>query len=64
MSDKHDYRVSIYLGKNLYNEIKERAQEMGLSISQLLKLLISTGLEFGKALENNTMLKGVFDEIK
>lgn len=45
---KHKYRVSVYLGKDLYNEFKEMADFFGVSIASLTKMFIDNGIEFAR----------------
>lgn len=48
---KHKYRVSIYLGKELYEELERTAKVMGVSVSTLARILLNTGNELSKTLE-------------
>lgn len=48
---KHKYRVSIYLGKELYEELQKSAEIMGISVATLAKILLNTGNELSKTLE-------------
>lgn len=49
--NKHKYRVSIYLGKELYEQFKEGAMLMGISVSTFAKIILNTGFELSKTLE-------------
>lgn len=53
MKSNHKYRVSIYLGKELYEEIETMAQFMGIPVATATKILLSTGFELSKAVEQN-----------
>ena len=48
---KHKYRVSVYLGKDIYTELEKQAYVFGMSIASLTKLLIETGFAFANAME-------------
>lgn len=50
---KHLYRVSVYLGKDLYNELDQTAHIMGVSVATLAKIMLNTGYELSKQLEQN-----------
>ena len=49
----HKYRVNVYLGKEVYQELEQDAEFMGVSIATLTKILITTGYQFAKGVENN-----------
>lgn len=53
MKSNHKYRVSIYLGKELYEEIETMAQFMGIPVATATKILLSSGFELSKAVEQN-----------
>lgn len=57
MQDKHKYRVSVYLGKELYEQISVVAEFMGVGVATMAKIILTTGFELSKQLENQT--KGV-----
>lgn len=48
---EHKYRVSIYLGKELYEQIKLVAEFLGLPIATTTKILLQTGYQIGNAME-------------
>lgn len=48
---KHKYRVNVYLGKEVYEELDQDANLMGISIATLTKILITTGYQFAKGVE-------------
>lgn len=47
----HKYRVSVYLGKDMFNELDQLARIMGVSVATITRVLISTGYEISKSLE-------------
>lgn len=49
----HKYRVNVYLGKEVYQELERDAEFMGVSIATLTKILITTGYQFTKGVESN-----------
>lgn len=53
---KHRYRVSVYLGKETYEQIEQLAQFLGLPVSTMTRVILETGLQISKTLE-----KGVAD---
>lgn len=48
---KHKYRVSIYLGKEMYEEFKDMADFFGISIATLTKMMLDNGVQFAKSVE-------------
>lgn len=48
---KHKYRVSVYLGKDIYSRLEEQARVFNIPIATLTKLLIETGFSFADQLE-------------
>lgn len=52
---KHRYRVSIYLGKELYEELEKSANMMGISVATLARILLNTGNELSKTLERRVL---------
>lgn len=61
---KHKYRVSVYLGKDIYTELEKQAFVFGISVASLTKLLIETGFAFGKTMEKGERRKEVLDNGK
>lgn len=47
----HKYRVSVYLGKEMYARFEEEAEAMGVSIATFTRILLETGYQFAKGLE-------------
>lgn len=52
MQAKHKYRVNVYLGKEIYEELEKTAIMTGLSVASLAKVLITTGYNLAKSIEN------------
>ena len=50
----HKYRVSVYLGKDMYAELDQLSKLLGVSVSTITRVLISTGYEISKSLEGGT----------
>jgi hypothetical protein len=48
---KHKYRVSLYLGKDTYDQIEQLAQFLGLPIATMTRVILETGLQISKTLE-------------
>ena len=51
MTPNHKYRVSVYLGKEMFNELDQLAKLMGVSVATITRVLISTGYEISKQIE-------------
>jgi hypothetical protein len=51
MKDNHKYRVSVYLGKELYSQIEQMAKALNIPVATTTKLLLNTGFELSKTLE-------------
>lgn len=47
----HKYRVSIYLGKELYETLGVLADEIGIPLASLCRVLLQTGKEFADTIE-------------
>ena len=50
---KTDYRLTIYLGKELYTNLKDTADALGLSIRTLAKLALEMGFNLASAMEES-----------
>lgn len=48
---KHRYRVSVYLGKENYEQIKQLGDMLGFSVSTMTRIILDTGLQISKVLE-------------
>lgn len=55
---KHKYRVSIYLGKELYQDLEDMSKVLGIPISTMAKIILNTGFELSKTLESQIMKGG------
>lgn len=55
---KHRYRVSIYLGKEAYEQVAELASMVNLPISTMTRVILETGLQISKALEKGVPING------
>ena len=53
---KNTYKVNVYLGKELYNQFKIMGEFFGLSVSQVARMILNTGVQLEKMMEE----KGVF----
>ena len=53
MKTNHKYRVSIYLGKEMYEEFDKISKFMGISINTLSKIILTTGYELSKSLDKD-----------
>ena len=52
MSDNHKYRVTVYLGKELHDQLQTMADFLGLPLATATKLILKTGYEMSKALDS------------
>lgn len=48
---KHKYRVSVYLGKDMYERFEREAMAMNISVATFTRILLETGYQFAKGLE-------------
>lgn len=55
---KHKYRVSLYLGKETYEQVKELADFLGLPVSTMTRVILETGLQISKTLEKGAQANG------
>ena len=55
---KHKYRVSIYLGKELYTQLEQMANIMGVSVATITKIVLNTGYEFARTMDKKLQEKG------
>lgn len=51
VSKEHKYRVSLYLGKDLYNTLNGMAQFMNIPLATATRILLETGVKLGSALD-------------
>lgn len=52
---QHKYRVSIYLGKDLYDTLSAMANFMGLPLATATRIMLQTGVQIGNALDERAM---------
>lgn len=58
--NNNKYRLTIYLGKELYEKLSQISDMLGIPLSTTTRIILQTGLQIGEALE-----KGVnINEIK
>ena len=57
MKSNHKYRATIYLGKEIFEEVKKMAEVFGMSVSQLTGVMFRTGYDFSKQLDRNEVSK-------
>lgn len=51
MKNNHKYRATIYLGKEIFEEVQAMAKLFGMSVSQLTGVMFRTGYDFSKTLD-------------
>jgi len=51
----HKYRVTIYLGKDLYKTLDGMARFLNMPMATITRILLQTGVEVGNALDKRTM---------
>lgn len=49
---EHKYRVSVYLGKELYETLSGMAKFMNIPLATATRILLETGVKLGSALDN------------
>lgn len=52
VSKEHKYRVSLYLGKDLYNTLNGMARFMNIPLATATRILLETGVKLGSALDS------------
>ena len=57
MKSNHKYRATIYLGKEIFEEVQKMAEVFGMSVSQLTGVMFRTGYDFSKQLDRNEVSK-------
>ena len=53
------YRLTIYLGKELYEKLTQLSNMIGISLSTTTKILLQTGLQIGEALEKGVNINDI-----
>lgn len=54
----HKYRVSLYLGKDNYEELEKIANTMMIPVATLCKIIFATGMEVSKQIEKGAKQYG------
>lgn len=54
----HKYRVSVYLGKDMYSRFEIEAEAMGVSVATFTRILLETGYQFARGLEKGGKTDG------
>ena len=55
---KHKYRVSVYLGKELYGLLDGVAKMLNIPLSTAVRIMIETGVQLGRSMDKES-----FEEI-
>lgn len=55
---KHRYRVSIYLGKETYEQIEAQANALCLPVATMTRIILETGFQIAKAIEKGEPTNG------
>ena len=55
---KHRYRVSVYLGKETYEQIEGLADALNLPVASMTRVIIETGFQVAKAIEKGAQTNG------
>lgn len=53
------YRLTIYLGKELYEKLTQLSNMIGIPLSTTTKILLQTGLQIGEALEKGVNINDI-----
>lgn len=53
------YRLTIYLGKELYEKLAQLSDMLGIPLSTTTKILLQTGLQIGEALEKGVKINDI-----
>ena len=53
------YRLTIYLGKELYEKLTKLSNMIGIPLSTTTKILLQTGLQIGEALEKGVNINDI-----
>lgn len=54
----HKYRVSVYLGKDMYTRFEAEAKALGVSVATMTRIILETGFQVAKNLEKGGALNG------
>lgn len=53
MKPNHKWRVNVYLGKDLYTELEDMGNLLGLSVSQMARIILTQGKQVADTMERN-----------
>lgn len=53
MKPNHKWRVNVYLGKDLYKELEDMGDLLGLSVSQMARIILTQGKQVADTMERN-----------
>ena len=53
------YRLTIYLGKELYEKLTQLSNMIGIPLSTTTKILLQTSLQIGEALEKGVNINDI-----
>lgn len=53
MKPNHKWRVNVYLGKDLYKELEDMGSYLGLSVSQMARIILTQGKQVADTMERN-----------
>ena len=51
MKSNHKYRATIYLGKEIYEELDKMAEVLAMSVSQMAGIMFRTGYDISKTID-------------
>lgn len=51
MKSNHKYRATIYLGKEVYEDLDQLAEMLSMSVAQIAGIIFRTGYDVSKQLE-------------
>ena len=53
MKPNHKWRVNVYLGKELYKDLEDMGNLLGLSVSQMARIILTQGKQVADTMERN-----------
>lgn len=53
------YRLTIYLGKELYEKLSQVSGMLGIPLSTTTRILLQTGIQIGEALEKGVDINAI-----
>ena len=54
--NNNKYRLTIYLGKELFEKLTQVSEMLGIPLSTATRILLETGIQIGEALEKGVNL--------